>query len=39
MTNTKMYTFLEQNIVGKAFLCLHKLTHKLTFEIIYLLKI
>ena len=39
MTNTKMYTFLEQNIVGKAFLWLRKLTHKLTFGIIYLLKI
>ena len=39
MTNTKMYTFLEQNIVGKAFLWLHKLKHKLTFGIIYFLKI
>ena len=39
MANAKMYTFLEQNIVGKAFLWLHKLTHKLTFGIIYFLKI
>ena len=39
MTNTKMYTFLEQNIVGKMFLWLHKLTHKLTCGIIYFLKI
>ena len=39
MTNTKMYTFLEQNIVEKAFLWLHKLTQKLTFGIIYFLKI
>ena len=27
MTSTKMYAFLEQYIVGKAFLLLHKLTH------------
>ena len=39
MANAKMYTFLEQNIVGKAFLWLHKLKHKLTFGIIYFLKI
>ena len=39
MTNTKMYTFLEQNIVAKTFPCLHKLTHGLTFGIIYFLKI
>ena len=39
MVNAKMYTFLEQNIVGKAFLWLHKLKHKLTFGIIYFLKI
>ena len=39
MANAKMYTFLEQNIVGKTFLWLHKLKHKLTFGIIYFLKI
>ena len=39
MANAKMYTFLEQNIAGKAFLWLRKLTHKLTFGIIYFLKI
>ena len=39
MANAKMYTFLEQNIVGKAFLWLHKLKHKLSFGIIYFLKI
>ena len=39
MTSTKMYAFLEQNIVAEAFLWLHKLAHKLTFGIIYFLKI
>ena len=39
MTNTKMYTFLEQNIVAKTFPCLHKLTHGLTFRIVYFLGI
>ena len=36
MTNTKMYAFLEQNI--RVFLGLHKLTHGLTFGIIYFCK-
>ena len=37
ITSTKMYVFLEQNIVAKMFLCLHKLTRRLTFGIIYFL--
>ena len=37
MANAKMYTFLEQNI--RVFLWLHKLAHRLTFVIIYFLKI
>ena len=37
MANAKMYTLMEQNIVGKAFPGLHKLTHRLTFGIMYFL--
>ena len=37
IANAKMYTFLEQNI--RVFLWLHKLAHRLTFVIIYFLKI
>ena len=37
MANAKMYTFLEKNI--GAFPGLHKLTHRLTFGIVYFLKI
>ncbi len=29
MANAKMYTFLEQNVVARTPLCLHKLTHRL----------
>ena len=39
MTSTKMYAFLEKYIVGKAFLLLRELTHKLTFGMIYFLEI
>ena len=37
MANAKMYTFLEHII--RVFLWLHKLAHRLTFVIIYFLKI
>ena len=35
MANAKMYTFLEQNIGGKTFLRLCKLSHRLAFGILY----
>ena len=37
MTNTKMYTFFEQNIVAR-FVCINEYGHRLTFGIFYYVK-